>query len=246
MPFFGLASGSGDVCERDGMLLIDSGVNYAVFNIAMLAGAVPDLETLARRVATADSYFEKRGTRWSLWVCDDLMAHGIRSRAAGVFAEVGLRRLTEAPGMITDRLRPPQRLIPAVECRPVTDANTRADFARATSLNFDIPIVTCNRVYANEAAWKHAYQGFVGYWHRVPVCTVAVVASAEAIGIYSVGTIPQYRRKGYAESLMRQVIAHCSQKFGIERTVLQATRAGYDMYRKMGYREVGHFTVYMT
>ena len=40
MPFFGLACGTGDVTERDGMLLIDSGVNYAVFNIAMLTGSV--------------------------------------------------------------------------------------------------------------------------------------------------------------------------------------------------------------
>jgi predicted acetyltransferase len=70
--------------------------------------------------------------------------------------------------------------------------------------------------------------------------------AAESIGVYSVSTLPQYRRKGYAESLMRQVVAQYTRETGIERSVLQATRAGFDMYRKMGYRAVSHFTVYMS
>lgn len=245
MPFFGLASGLGDVTQRDGMLLIDSGVNYGVFNIAMFAGPVSDLDTLRRRLVTASSYYERRNTRWSLWLCDDLIAP-VRTRSASYLAEQGLRRLTEAPGMLAERLSPPDRHLPIVECRPVNDEKTRQDFAYATSVNFDIPIATCRQVYGNQDAWRHDYRGFVGYWKGVPVTTTAAVIAAGAIGIYSVGTVPPHRRKGYAESLMRQVIAHYTRTLGIERTVLQATRAGYDMYRKMGYRDVGHFSVFMT
>lgn len=245
MPFFGLASGHGSVSEQDGMLLIDSGVNYGVFNIAMFAGAVGDEDALRRRLATAGQFYEQQKTRWSLWVCDDLITP-LRNRAGAIFAEKGLRRLTEAPGMLAERLRPPDRLLPEVECRAVADAATRADFAHATSLNFDIPFGTCKLVYGGEEAWRHAYHGFVGYWRGIPVTTTAAVVAAGAIGIYSVGTLQHHRRKGYAEALVRQVIAHYRRETGIERTVLQATRAGYDMYRKMGYRDVGHFSVYMT
>jgi ribosomal protein S18 acetylase RimI-like enzyme len=246
MRFFGQASGSGEVTERDGMLLIDSGVNYAVFNIAMLTGAVETRDALIRRSATAARYFEERQTRWSLWICDDLLPDPVRRDAQAIFAEDRLRRLTEAPGMIAERLRPPDRALPAVQCRPVADAATRADFAHITSLNFDIPFATCQRVYGTEQAWSHDYHGYIGYYKGTAVTTVAVVIAAESIGIYSVSTLPPYRRKGYAESLMRQVITQYTLGTGIERTVLQATRAGFDMYRKMGYRAVSHFTVYMT
>ena len=81
---------------------------------------------------------------------------------------------------------------------------------------------------------------------ELAVTTVAVVVAADSIGIYSVSTLSPYRRKGYAESLMRQVIGQYTRQTGIERAVLQATRAGFDMYRKMGFRPVSHFTVYMT
>jgi len=246
MRFFGQASGKGEVAERDGVLLIDSGVDYAVFNIAMLTHAVASADDLTRRAATAAGFFEERGTRWSLWVCDDLLGEPARRHAQAIFAGERLRRLTEAPGMIADRLGPPDRVLPAVECRPVADAATRADFAHITSLNFDIPFATCQAVYATEQAWTHDYHGYVGYYQNTAVATVAAVVAADSIGIYSVSTLPHYRHRGYAESLMRQVVATYTRQTGIERTMLQATRAGFDMYRKMGYRVVSHFTVYMT
>lgn len=246
MRFFGQASGSGNISERDGLLLIDSGVNYSVFNIAMLTEAVETPVTMARRLATAARYFNGRKTRWSMWICEEMLADPVRKKAVAVFAGERLRRLTEAPGMIADRLRPPERALPAVECRPVSDQATRSDFAHITSLNFDIPFATCRVVYGPEQAWSHQYHGYVAYHQGTAVATVAVVLAADSIGIYSVSTLPQYRRKGYAEALMRRVIEHYAHSAGIERTVLQATRAGYEMYRKMGYRPVSHFSVYMT
>jgi GNAT superfamily N-acetyltransferase len=246
MRFFGQASGRGSVAERDGVLLIDSGVDYAVFNIAMLTHSVEDQQELARRAATAARFFDARGARWSLWLCDDLVAEPVRRQTQSVFAAERLRRLTEAPGMIADRLRAPDRALPPVECRPVVDAATRADFAHLTSINFDIPFSTCQTVYANEQAWAHDYHGYVGYYQNTAVATIAIVVAAGSVGVYSVSTLPHHRRRGYAESLMRQVLAKYARETGLERTLLQATRAGFDMYRKMGYRVVSHFTVYMT
>jgi GNAT superfamily N-acetyltransferase len=246
MRFFGAASGTGDITERDGVLLIDSGVNYGVFNIAMLTADVHNAEVLTRRVATAARYFEERRTRWSLWICDEMLAEPVRKKAPGIFATRSLRRLTEAPGMIAERIRPPGRALPPIECRPVVDAATRADFAHVTSLNFDIPFATCRAIYGTERAWKNEYRGYVAYDRGMAAATMAVVVAANSIGIYSVSTLPQYRRKGYAEALMRQVIGDYSRATGLQRSVLQATRAGLEMYRKMGYRAVSHFTVYMT
>ena len=157
-----------------------------------------------------------------------------------------MRRLTEAPGMIAERPAPQTRALPLIECRRVTDAATRADFSHVTSVNFDIPYATCRVVYESEEAWKHDYTGYVGYVNGQAVTTVAIVVAAGAVGVYSVGTLQGFRRRGYSEALMRRVLADYERETGITRTVLQATRAGYAMYDKMGYRVATRFSVYIT
>jgi GNAT superfamily N-acetyltransferase len=246
MRFFGQASGCGDIQEREGLLLIDSGVNYGVFNMALLDGRVESRQDFEHRISVAQDYFQRRGARWSFWLCDDLLTPAVLKRAAAAFEIIRLRRLTEAPGMIAERLAPQTRPLPEIEYRRVKDAATRSDFSHVTSLNFDIPYATCRMIYETECAWSHDYAGYVGYVGGQAVTTVAVVVAAGAIGVYSVGTLQTHRRRGYGEALMRRVLDECTRQTGIERTVLQATRAGYPMYRKMGYREATRFTVYIS
>lgn len=65
--------------------------------------------------------------------------------------------------------------------------------------------------------------------------------TGDVIGLYSVATLPDYRRLGYAEAIMRQVI----EQAGVPRTVLQSTRSGLSLYERMGYRMVTNFNVYI-
>jgi ribosomal protein S18 acetylase RimI-like enzyme len=64
--------------------------------------------------------------------------------------------------------------------------------------------------------------------------------------VYSVGTLPDYRRSGFAEAIMRQVLAESQERTGVERTVLQSTAAGQRLYERMGYRRITNFNVYIT
>jgi ribosomal protein S18 acetylase RimI-like enzyme len=246
MRFFGQASGSGDIEERDGVLLIDSGVDYSVFNMALLTSPAESRPQFEERIGVAADYFRRRGARWSFWLCEDLLKGQARRKYEESFDRLRLRRLTEAPGMIAEHLAAPTRRLPAIECRRVGDRQTRSDFTQITSANFDIPYATCRLIYEPERAWKFDYSGYVGYSDGRAVTTVAIVLAAGAAGVYSVSTAPAFRRHGYAEALMRHVLAEYARERGIERTVLQATRAGYAMYQKMGYREVTRFSVYIT
>lgn len=246
MQFFGKATATGSIDERDGMLLIDSGVGYSVFNIAMLTSPVKNAEALTARIRTGAAFYAERSVRWSMWLCEDMLDPSIRPRTGVLFANQGLRRLTEAPGMIADRIRKPDRPLAPAVCRQVSDTQTRADFAHITCMNFEIPFPTCQAVYGHEPAWRHDYHGYVAYVKGAPVATAAAVVAAESIGIYSVSTLPQFRRRGYAEALMRHIIERYTAETGLERTVLQATRSGYEMYLKMGYRPVSRFVVYMS
>jgi ribosomal protein S18 acetylase RimI-like enzyme len=54
------------------------------------------------------------------------------------------------------------------------------------------------------------------------------------------------RRKGYGEALMRAALDVVRQRTGHDTTILQSTEAGYSLYRRMGFRDVTRFTVYLT
>ena len=246
MRFFGQASGCGAIEEREGVLMIDSGVNYAVFNIAMLTDPVNSLAQLDRRITTAGDWFASRRTRWSQWICEDHVQPPHRAGVGEVFHRHNLRPLTEAPGMIASELQPPDRTLPEIEWRRVASPQTRVEFAHLTTVCFDIPFVTAQMIYQPEEAWRGGYQGFIGYAGGKAVSMMAVVVAAECIGIYSVGTLPEARKHGYAEALMRHVLDDTRERTGPSRILLQATRAGYPMYRKMGFREVTRFNVYLS
>jgi hypothetical protein len=43
---------------------------------------------------------------------------------------------------------------------------------------------------------------------------------------------------------MRSALSSARQEHGIERTILQSTAQGFDLYRRMGYAVVTHVAVY--
>lgn len=246
LQFFGHASGTGAIEERDGMKLIDSGVNYPVFNIAMMTGPVAGPQEFEQRIAAAGRWFAARNTGWSLWLCEDHLPRAVRSRLSSILYAHRLRALTEAPGMIAASLAPPQRALPEIEWRPVGDVQSRLEFAHITTVCFDIPFATSRAIYGPESAWQGDYQGYLAYANGVAVSTTAVVVAAGSTGFYSVSTLPDHRRRGYAEALMRQVYATVRLKNGPEQTVLQATRSGQRMYERMGYRQATNFLVFIS
>jgi ribosomal protein S18 acetylase RimI-like enzyme len=66
------------------------------------------------------------------------------------------------------------------------------------------------------------------------------------MGVYSLATMPEFRRMGYGEALLRCATAEVRRRTGLSRLVLQSTEAGYKLYRRMGFHDVTKFTVYLT
>jgi ribosomal protein S18 acetylase RimI-like enzyme len=256
MRFFGGATGSGDVTSLPGTLAIFSGLDYGVFNIALLEERVTEtagrnadgLATggLEARLIAAARFFQQRTLRWSFWLCEDMLDAQARRRARQTLVDFGLRAISHPPGMLARNLLPPIRPLPRIECRPVSDASTRQAFAEITSITFEIPPVVTHAVYTPERAWKGAYQGFVGLVDGRPIAIVAIVAAGGALGVYSLGTLPLYRRHGYGEALLRAAVSDVYRKTGIECLVLQSTDAGYELYRRLGLRDATRYGVFLT
>jgi ribosomal protein S18 acetylase RimI-like enzyme len=60
-----------------------------------------------------------------------------------------------------------------------------------------------------------------------------------------VATLPEHRRRGYAEAVVRHGLAEARREWGLERTVLHATEAGHPLYQRMGYRDVTRVAFYL-
>jgi ribosomal protein S18 acetylase RimI-like enzyme len=250
MRFFGEATDAGDVTSLPGSLVIYCGLNYGVFNIALLDGPVDRTtsrnDTLESRLQAIAEYFKQKTDRWSFWLCEDLLDDAELRRAERAFQRLGLRAISYPPGMITDKLLPPVKPLPEIELRPVLDDATRQAFGDLTASCFDIPPGIAQRVYVPERAWRGAYQGYVAYVQGQPVSMVASVLTGKDLGIYSLGTHPAFRRRRYGEAAMRGAIAEVARKYEIHRYLLQSTEVGHPLYRRMGFRDAARFTVYLT
>jgi GNAT superfamily N-acetyltransferase len=247
LRFFGEARIDAEIQDLPGLSLIFCGLNYAAFNAALMAQPIDgDRGELVRLIEASATQFDAKGLRWTYWLCDDFLSTPLRREAPRIFIEHGLRHLTEAPGMYADELLPPKRQLPELEVRPVSDEPTRAAFADIMSTAFEIPHSVSHAIYGADRAWLGAFRGYVGYVKGKPVTTAAAVTTGGAIGLYSVATLPQHRRRGFAEAIMRQVIQGIRQRTGIDRTVLQATSSGLALYEAMGYRTVTKFDVYIS
>lgn len=245
MRFFGEASGSGEVRPLNGSVVMYSGLDYGVFNIALLTAPAVDgqLESRLRDVAR---FFRERTLRWSFWLCEDLLDDESRPHARQTFGTFGMRPISNPPGMLAPSLLEPAHELPPIELRRVEDKETRGSFAEITSVCFDIPYLVARAVYSREQAWNTGYEGFIGYADGKAVAIVALVAAADAIGVYSLATLPSFRRRGYGEALLRAAGAEMSRRTGLSSFVLQSTEAGYELYKRMGFRDVTRFAVYLT
>jgi ribosomal protein S18 acetylase RimI-like enzyme len=247
MRFFGEATGRGEVQTLDRTIAMYSGLEYGVFNISLLTRPATTADAgLDAALSEAARYFNQFTKRWSFWLCEDLLDATTRRKARQICNDFGLRPISYPPGMLAPKLLPPVRPLPEIECCPVNDDKTRCAFAEITSVCFEIPPGIANAVYGPAKAWEGAYKGFVGRVDGRPVAIAAIVEAAGALGIYSLATVPAQRHRGYGEALLRAAAEAARPEASSEPYILQSTEAGHALYRRMGFRDVARFTVYLT
>ena len=235
----------GEVRELRGVSIAAAGVTFQMFNAAFLSAPVASEAELSQRIALASVHFDARGLEWAYWVCEDWLQSKTRRRSRRIFENEGLHHAVDLPGMVAERLSPPVHRLPALNVRRVGDPNTRAAFCSIGSLCFHVPISWFCEVFESNSVWDR-FRAYVGYVKEEPVSTAAIVIGGEAIGVYNVATVPGHQQRGYGEAVMRHALDDSRREFGIERTVLQSTPAGYRLYQRMGYKTVTNVAVYST
>ena len=233
----------GEVRELRGVSIASANVTFQMFNAAFLSAPVESEAELAQRILLASLHFGKRELPWAYWVCEDWIESRTRRRSRKLFDKYGLRHSVDLPGMIAERLLPPERRLPRLDIRRVNNGPTREAFCSIGSICFNVPLSWFSEVFHDGAVWNR-FSGYVGYLGGEPVSTAAVVIADGVAGVYNVATIPPHQRRGYGELVMRHALEEMRREHGVERTILQSTPAGYRLYERMGYRPVTTVAVY--
>ncbi|MGI8990330.1 MAG: GNAT family N-acetyltransferase [Bryobacteraceae bacterium] len=235
---------TGDVREAGGVTIASLGVAFQMFNAAFLDGPVETEADLKGRIATAAVHFSARGLEWSYWVCESWLERKVRRRATNIFNRNGLDFVSEMPGMAADRLAPPVRSLPEFEAKRVCDERTRLAFCDVGAVCFNVPLPWFREVFDANYGRRSQFVPWVAYHRGEPVATAATVAANGVVGIYNVATVPQRRRQGFGEGLMRFALDRAREESGIERTILQSTAGGLRLYERMGYTAATKVLVY--
>jgi ribosomal protein S18 acetylase RimI-like enzyme len=72
------------------------------------------------------------------------------------------------------------------------------------------------------------------------VCGAWTYRHGEDCGLYTVGTMPDWRRRGLARALTDHVLAH-AQAHGARTASLQSTPMGQRLYASVGFSPVGRY-----
>jgi ribosomal protein S18 acetylase RimI-like enzyme len=241
---FGRAKAAGATRALPGLAVCSSGLQFAMFNGAVLTAPVEGASGLDERIQTAAAYYASRGLPWSIWVCQGWLDRDLRPRAAEAFYRHGLHLVVELPGMEAESIAAPVRPLPELEFRRVRDPGTRAAFNHIMSIAFGIPFDLSLQIYGSEKTWGGGLTGWVAYLKGTAVASAATLIAGGAIGVYAVGTLPHHQRKGCGEAVMRHALAQAQAESGLERSVLQASPAGFHLYQRMGYRTVTRYAVF--
>lgn len=84
---------------------------------------------------------------------------------------------------------------------------------------------------------------WLGYLDNQTVCTALSFVHSCSVGLYMISTLNDFRVKGFGQEITLKALLDASSK-GVSQGVLQATKLGINMYRKIGFQENGKFQIY--
>jgi ribosomal protein S18 acetylase RimI-like enzyme len=177
----------------------------------------------------ADVYRSAGVAAWTVWVPDG------DEHAAELLEQAGhvLDASPAAMAMELDSLtapRPDLDLVPAPSLETVGAINDRAYDLDGGDIEPGIRDLTGLRAYVS---------GLEGR----PVCCAAALDHGDDCTITLVATLPEARRRGLAAKLVTLAL-HDARDRGCTTTTLEATKTGYPVYLKLGYRDLGPIHMY--
>lgn len=231
-----------EIVESNDLLLVAGPDNSAAtnFTIRLHRSSFPDARTM---LDTCASFYSEREHDYSLYVrrhADADLEEALKSAQ--------LMRIFDLPVMIIDRpLKPPQ-LPDQAKLLTVTDIQGASDFVsilmdsyRDLGMSEDSGFSTYKT--PERILQPHCYYS-IAYYNDQPASGAMLLYSHAIAGIYWVGTTKEARGRGLAAACVSAVVNEAMNR-GISHVVLQASKFGEPVYRRLGFSEITRYLQYM-
>jgi GNAT superfamily N-acetyltransferase len=221
-------------------------------NVVLAARFAP--EDAERRIAEIIATYLAAGTGCIWWVGPSDTPPDLRARLTGA----GLTLEGTAPAMAAsiDDVPLDEPAPKGLEIVPVTDAATLDEFLAIIEADWvewtgGEPTPVQQRTLA---AWRAqipprlatepAPLRWIGRADAKVVATSRIAIGAGVAGLYAISTATAYRGRGYGRAMTIAAL-RAAQSIGYRIAVLQASELGYGVYRRLGFRELFQYDVYV-
>ena len=238
---------------------LDPDVSWAVAPMAdpfrnVVLGAHFTAETAEARVAAILARYREAGTSFVWWLSpfDEPHDLGHRLEAAGLLLE------GTAPAMAADLHDVPldEPPPPELEVVPVTDGATLDEFLAIIAADWlewtggeHTPIQrrtldAWRTQIPPKLAGEPVPLRWIGRVGGAVVATSRISIGAGVAGLYAISTLPAHRGKGYGRAMTIAAL-RAARDIDYRIGVLQASDLGYSVYRRLGFRDLFSYGVYV-
>lgn len=220
-------SQEGEVEEHGDFVLGYTGADLPTFNFFIpltLTGLTDDT------LADAAAFFRTRDTPYSVSLEEHRVPDGTEFLSRRRY-----QPLPPQPVMVLDDLQLNQGaddslLIEGVETVPGLTA-----FYTVLESVFDFNTEEVMLLFPTTQLGETALKHFVGFVDEQPVSAITAVYSHDVVSIWNMSTLDDFRRQGYAASLLRYVLADAVVK-GCNQSMVYATPMSFSLLNKFGYQ----------
>lgn len=216
---------AGAVLTFGAVTAFTTGFPIGIFNgcIVVEPADAADLAASLRWVAGLD-------VPYRVWIRQEL-ATGL----AAVPVELGLEQEASLyPGMVLSPAPDAPQQAPGVTVCPV-EGRRALEEHRELYVQKGMSADVVSRMFPSSLAVDPDVRLFTGYLDGRPAGTSLAIRTGDACGIYSVGTLPDARRRGVGTAVTWAAV-RAGRDWGCETIVLQSSEMGFSMYRSMGFR----------
>lgn len=234
-----------DLTDKPGISTCWAESPFPFWNALFLTERTIDGMLLKVRLRSAVEYMRARQCPGLVYVCEDYLSEEARGQLEAAVQDAGLEFALDVFGMVGDVLpfeRPASH--PDLHFVRATDEEAMRAYADINCEGYGFPLEAGRAGLAESSLWKEQGFAYIGYHDGQAVSTAAAFENGGQLYLALVATRPDAQRRGFGEATVRRALEAAYEATGLRRTSLHATRAGFPVYERVGYRPVTRFIAY--